>query len=705
MYLVFLLILMMFSAQVPASGYYNLMLSKKTPNIKFSTTSKNILAYFCSSVFTLRNNLGISAANVTSPLTINLSGTGGITFYSDSNCSLPITSVTIATGQNSSNFYFLSNTVGTGTITTSAASYLPVAQSETLSTNPYIWTGGGGDANWTTAANWSGGSFPGSSNVAVFNDVCVSNCSPVINTNTTVGGLRMASTYAGTITQNAGVTLNVRFLGWAQLAGTFSGGDSQILLESAFTLAGGTLIATTGNFIFNSAGYVRIAAGATFNPRTGTCNFSGTSYIDNGGTQFYNLIISTWMGITSLNNNTIDVLNDLIFASTSATNVNSGILRAFKNVFAQNEGASGSAVVQLMGNAAGQTVTGAPGTKLPGLTIMAGSNNVTLSGYLAPAEYTVISAGTLTTTGSTLIFGNPSTITPGSFHYNNVIFGGWSINFSLVGTLYVDGDLSFSSTATCILNSGTIILQGNLTNINNGHSGTTLVRLIGNPAGQTITGNPIGNFPKIEIDAGAHNVTLSGAIKPTAFTMISAGTLTTAGSTLILTSPGTVTPGNFHYNNVTFDGWAVNYDLGGATFFIDGNLSFGSTGAPNITNGVLSVTGNINSVQEGSRGNVTFDLRGSSNKTITLNGIHFPSGNVNINMTGGATVEFLTPVNLSGATQTVNAITGNINMNGNNFSVKNLSLNGNSVTKGGGVLTVNGSVSGAGSLYGGTVAP
>jgi hypothetical protein len=46
-----------------------------------------------------------------------------------------------------------------------------------------------------------------------------------------------------------------------------------------------------------------------------------------------------------------------------------------------------------------------------------------------------------------------------------------------------------------------------------------------------------------------------------------------------------------------------------------------------------------------------------------------------------------------------------IDMAGFALTVKSLSLNGTVVTKGGGVLTVNGSVAGTGSLFGGTVNP
>jgi hypothetical protein len=44
-------------------------------------------------------------------------------------------------------------------------------------------------------------------------------------------------------------------------------------------------------------------------------------------------------------------------------------------------------------------------------------------------------------------------------------------------------------------------------------------------------------------------------------------------------------------------------------------------------------------------------------------------------------------------------------MSGYALTVPGLSLNSNTLTKGGGILTVNSVVAGTGSLYGGTVAP
>ncbi|MBF0331634.1 MAG: hypothetical protein HQL17_06825 [Candidatus Omnitrophica bacterium] len=148
------------------------------------------------------------------------------------------------------------------------------------------WDGGGGNANWATPANWSADTLPGTSDVATFDNTCVSNCSPTIAAPVDVAGIDIKATYAGTITQNA--TVNVRTLNYVQAGGTFTGATQAITISGTYTLTGGTFTSTSGTMTISRGNTattpITIGASATFNHNNGTLKIYGSS--DSGGTVY-----------------------------------------------------------------------------------------------------------------------------------------------------------------------------------------------------------------------------------------------------------------------------------------------------------------------------------------------------------------------------------------------------------------------------------
>ena len=114
--------------------------------------------------------------------------------------------------------------------------------------NPFVWVGLGGDANWTTPANWSTNSVPTVADTAVFDNTCLANCDPTINAAISIGGLNIKATYAGTIIQGAGNSISVAAGGWTQAAGTFIGSNASITVSGPTVGTGGT----GGTFISTS---------------------------------------------------------------------------------------------------------------------------------------------------------------------------------------------------------------------------------------------------------------------------------------------------------------------------------------------------------------------------------------------------------------------------------------------------------------------
>ena len=68
------------------------------------------------------------------------------------------------------------------------------------------WTGGGGDNNWSTAANWSDDTVPATTDAVIFDGTSTKDCT-VDDVGTWSGGtLNVNSGYTGTVTQNVNIT-------------------------------------------------------------------------------------------------------------------------------------------------------------------------------------------------------------------------------------------------------------------------------------------------------------------------------------------------------------------------------------------------------------------------------------------------------------------------------------------------------------------
>ncbi|MDQ3089821.1 MAG: hypothetical protein M3Q24_01545, partial [bacterium] len=83
------------------------------------------------------------------------------------------------------------------------------------------WDGDGADNNWSTCANWSGDTCPGSSDVATFNATSVKDSTIDTSYAGSVGGINIQSGYTGIITQARSLTIGGS--SFSQADGTFTG--------------------------------------------------------------------------------------------------------------------------------------------------------------------------------------------------------------------------------------------------------------------------------------------------------------------------------------------------------------------------------------------------------------------------------------------------------------------------------------------------
>ncbi len=710
-----------YSGQIPFG-----FMRTKANRLSITTSTQTLLTGLCSAVVTVQyQGPGGTAKNVSADLTVNIGSVAGVTYYSDANCLTPITSFTILNGTSAASFYFIGDTTGSKNISVSTATNLIASQSETLNTNPFLWTGGGGNANWSTVANWSGGVAPGLSDTALFNGTCSSNCSPNITANISVGGVRIASSYASTITQNSGITLTIGAQNWVQLAGTFAGSNAAFTINGALIITGGSFTLPQNTLSVNNG--LTILNTPTITATSSTlqlgCSYGVTCQITPGAATYNHVIFQGTYAKFNLGGHTMTVAGNLSVgdnygASEKTKPIDSGTINVGGNISVINNGNQGSVLIVATGNASGQTITGTSSLYLPGIKIAAGSNSVTLSSDLNIAgSFIVSSVGTLTPSTNLKIFcsyGQVCTLTPGSTTYNNLVLTSFYGNFDLGGSTFnVSGNFSAGDTYGIgyngqQINSGTIMVHGNISTLNYGYQGSASIVAAGNASGQTISGTASGpsySLPNLTIAACTNPVSLSGTVSISqSFTMTSVGTFTTTGSTLYINCvygvTCTITPGAATYNNVTLSGNYSTFTLGGNTMNVGGNFTFGDTYGPGyldqqINSGTFNVTGNITAANYGNKGTAVIVATGNaSGQTITASSsIWMPNFRSNA---GANAVSMATDLNVAG---TLTVSSGNLGMAGHALNVlSTLTISsGASLTKSSGFLSY-GSLSNSGTI-------
>lgn len=448
---------------------------------------------------------------------------------------------------------------------------------------PFVWTGAVSSA-WATGGNWIGGAAPGVSDTVYFNDHCSTNCNPTIAANISVGGIRMNSSYTGTITQPAGFTITTGTAGWTQRAGTFTGGNSAITIGGNTAISGGTFTATTGVTKIAGADYI-VTNSPTINANGGTltfdCTYGKVCAVSAGAATYNDVNFISYYGGYNLGGTTIKVggnltAGDYYGASELGQKIDNGKIEAYKNVTVSVSGYRGTAVVELKGNAAGQTVTGIAGRYLPGLKVSAGSNPVTFVNDVgvASGSYTYVSSSSLTVTGSTLTlfcdYAQTCTITPGTVTYNNVTVAGSYTNYDLGGaTFNIAGNFTLGDFYPSAgynsqpVNNGTFVVSGNINVNNQGYRGTAVINSIGASnttfAVNALAGTPTGTFvinkatattkvtltSNVVLLTAGQNLTLTqGILDLAGFNLTIPGTLTVAAGAKVLCNGGIITAGS-----------------------------------------------------------------------------------------------------------------------------------------------------------------
>ena len=651
---------------ISAHAYYNLGAFWTAGNaISFSPPSNSGVTHQCLSSTIQRS----SSAGTT---TVNLSGTGA-TFYTDSLCSMTTTSVVLGPGALNQIFYLAYSTAGTRTITATATGLTPVTQTEIITLNPFTWTGLGGNANWTTPGNWSGNAAPGSSDNAVFDGVCSSNCSANLTADTTTGGIGLYPPYSATVSMNGhNLTLaNALYIA----AGTFTAGVGTLNTPN-FVSTGGTFTASTGTTVipdsnnstvslvtpvtFNNfslgqnnyqnvylSGTANVAGNLTF-AFEGCCNGYGPGTIIMNGT--------TAQTVTDANAGAQGSMNvNLTLANSSGVTFNSSLLGGLVRV------QSGSASFLAASNATFNSFeldTGATFTSTTG----------TLQFGMGTQVVTFQSGSTFNANGGTVLFSDGNGATGYTFastpQFHTVILGRAQYgNVPITGSFNVNGNLTYNEDGCCwVEGSGTITLNGTgaqtVIDTNAGTSTSLNIDLVTTNSGSGVTFSSAMTLMGLTVQSGTASVAGAANITIQNLQVNNGATLTASTGNLTVMNTATFQSGSTYVGNGgTFTLGPDN--TGGAYSFSStqfSNFALGNNyyGAYSTMTGTALVSGNLTLALNGNggvsgTGGVVMNGTGAQNVTDSNSGAGGAIGVTLNTANSGTGVTFNSKQNISGA--------------------------------------------------------
>ena len=346
-------------------------------------------------------------------------------------------------------------------------------------------------------------------------------------------------------------------------SGTYSGGSEALVLR-------GTGVSTTCTDI---PGTVEpLCVSGTFTPVGNTVTFSSTSAATYIAATTYNILN---IGTTGDSNNvTYTMAGNATATSTVTVGAGSGSGTHTLNLAGTTLTLSGSGTPLAVGSAGSitsstSTVTysNAAITSITNLTY----NNLTISGKVTTGTQTFTvgaafnASGTFTPSGGTVTLSTSSSSISGTPTFSSLTLAA-SITVSNTASFYINGTLTVPSNSTFTASSGTIYINNAAFAI----SGTGSLTFAGLTASTTPTSQPSANFTMV----GALTVNGSIAFEPTGTVTMKSGSSISASGTLIFT-------------NLTLDS-SLTFSTT-ASFSINGTLTVPSTSMFNATGGTVTI--------------------------------------------------------------------------------------------------------------------
>ena len=609
----------------------------------------------------------------------NLTGATAVSFGSTPATSFTVTSSTqiSATAPAGAGIVDVTVTTAVGTSTTSAGDRYAYGGC----TDEFSPQSGN---DWGTAANWSEGTVPTSSDVAcwpVGTDVTVSSSDSSATAMSVEGGDLTITGGSLSLAGSAGSTL-------VDLAETGGGlnGPGSLALSGNFSWTGGLIsqsepIAITQpagqTFSITGTGQAYLVGGSisTQSPVT----ISNTSFIAVGGPTLTTTSTVTFAPGSYQNNGANLTITAAGFITTGATNIPDYNL----DLDGTTSSLGGSLTVPSLSSTSGSS-----------LTVPSGSN-VTVTG--GTIDGTITGAGTYTQAGGTNTIASGATLTTNAVTITS-------------GTLTVNSGADYAAAGATTINGGTLNIApnsastGSLTETAGGLNGPGSLALSGNfswtgglisqsepiaitqPAGQTFS---ITGTDQAYLVGGSISTQSPVTISNTSFIAVGGPTLTT-------TSTVTFAPGSYQNNGANLTITAAGFITTGATNIPDYNLDLDGTtsslGGSLTVPSLSSTSGSSLTVPSGSNVTVT---GGTIDGTITGAGTYTQAGGTNT-IASGATLT-TNAVTITSGTLTVNsgadyAAAGATTINGGTLNIAPNSASTGSLTETAGGLNGPGSL-------------
>ena len=651
------------------------------------------------------------------------SGTGVLTIddWTSGNTTLAAINSSVAAGV-LSQIYFAGIGSGAVELATSSTNDGTTSYVITPNTSFLTWNGNGANSNWSTGADWIGGTAPvttgGSTQKVDFTGT--NKLSPVLTSNYSVNALKFDSaagafniglgtnslTLSGTVPaiiqqSNSNETISgtgaVAVSANAVIDVGSSGGTGNLTISAPLSGAGniskldaGTLLLSGNNSAYTGA--INVAAGTVSVSGSNSVLGTGATTVSSGGTlavtsalTLANALNLTGTGVGgtagALQSSATSTLSGAI-ALGGATTVDStaGTLTLSGGISGTND--------NLTFAGAGNTVVSSAIATASGSVTMSGSGSTTFSAGNTYTGQTTVNSGTLNlsdTTGSS-VNGN-LTVNGGTVDDNdsgqlaattNLALNGGTFALAGAGVAETVQSLSGASGATLALGTGALtVAQSSTTSYAGAITGTSGSLTKNSTGSLTISGS---NTYAGATTVNGGTLALGSAISSTSVN-VNGGTLQTnvnsalsGSSTLTIGSGGTV-----NLNSTT---------QSIATLADSGTLSFGSGGALTLGTGASSLAGTVS-------GTGTLSLVSGTNLTLGGSGFTDPSG-LSIAL-GGGTVTLG-----SGATSLSGAMTGSGTLVIGAGSTLTLSSNYSdpslNIVLAGGTLKLNGTTDTFGSL-------
>lgn len=455
--------------------------------------------------------------------------------------------------------------------------------------------------------------------ISLFGNVVLT--SPSVITPSTTATMTFSPTGSKTFADNNVTKQNIGIVSISGGASAPTINPTTDMTATSISIAAGHTLTITGSnklTLTGAAGTVFSVTG-TFNPSTGTVEYTGAGSITVGATTYYDLSFAPTIGA----NITYTAGGAITCNNSFTSNPNGTALRtltfnlggAFNvaNTITLNGTGIGPGKTALNTTATNYPVTTAILTNGVNGTLTCNGSTITVTGAGTPFTQ----SGTFNPNTSTFVYNNDGNVNVTAVTYNNLTLSPAITaprTYATLGVITLNGSFNSSPTAasaqTLAVNlGGNLTVTGSMT-IGGGGAGPAVTALSTTVSNFNITSSSITVNSGSSLTANGSTITITGT--GVVFTL--SGTFNPGSSTVIYNADGAVTVGATTYNNLQFTPTltAARIYTGGGVISCTGNFSSNPGGAGGGKILTVNLGGDISAAG-------TFGITGSGTGVTSLN--------------------------------------------------------------------------------------